>query len=52
MKRNFRLIERGATMGELLDSEALNHALSTETADHKEAAQAFVEKRAPAFTGS
>lgn len=52
MKRNFRLIERGATMGELLDSEALNHALSTETADHKEAAKAFVEKRAPAFTGA
>lgn len=52
MKRNFRLIERGATMGELLDAEALNHALSTETTDHKEAAQAFVEKRAPAFTGA
>ncbi|MGR3321194.1 MAG: enoyl-CoA hydratase-related protein [Pseudooceanicola sp.] len=52
MKRNFRLIERGATMGELLDSEAMNHALSTFTDDHKEAAQAFVEKRAPKFTGS
>ncbi|MDF1856138.1 enoyl-CoA hydratase-related protein [Pseudooceanicola sp.] len=52
MKRNFRLIERGATMGELLDSEAINHALSSQTADHKEAAAAFVAKRAPNFTGS
>ncbi len=51
MKRNFRLIERGATMGELLDSEALNHALSSVTDDHKEAAKAFVEKRAPNFIG-
>ena len=52
MKRNFRLIERGATMGELLDSEALNHSLSTLTDDHKEAAKAFVEKRAPKFVGN
>ena len=33
------------------DTEALNHSRSAQTADHKEAARAFVEKRAPAFTG-
>ncbi|OWU84570.1 enoyl-CoA hydratase [Oceanicola sp. 22II-s10i] len=52
MKRNFRLIESGATLGELLDSEAINLSLSRQTADHKDAAKAFVEKRKPNFTGT
>ena len=34
-----------------LDAEAANMVLAMTTADHKEAAAAFVEKRAPNFTG-
>ena len=33
------------------DAEAMNHSRSGETADHKEAAKAFVEKRKPVFQG-
>ncbi|MFC0240376.1 enoyl-CoA hydratase [Rhodopseudomonas telluris] len=33
------------------DAEALHHSRCAETADHKEAAAAFVEKRAPSFQG-
>src|SRR3954452_22798774 len=33
------------------DGEAIHHTRSGETADHKEAAMAFVEKRKPAFVG-
>jgi len=29
----------------------MNHSRSAETADHKEAASAFVQKRKPAFVG-
>jgi 2-(1,2-epoxy-1,2-dihydrophenyl)acetyl-CoA isomerase len=32
--------------------EALNMSLSGQTNDHREAAKAFVEKRAPTFTGN
>jgi hypothetical protein len=32
--------------------EALNMRLSGSTNDHREAAQAFVEKRSPTFTGT
>lgn len=35
----------------LLDQEALNMSLSGTTNDHREAAQAFVEKRQPSFKG-
>ncbi len=35
----------------LLDQEALNMRLSGTTRDHREAAQAFVEKRRPMFSG-
>jgi 2-(1,2-epoxy-1,2-dihydrophenyl)acetyl-CoA isomerase len=38
-------------LGTLLDQEALNMRLSASTNDHREAAQAFVEKRKPTFTG-
>ena len=33
------------------DAEALHHSRCGETADHKEAASAFVEKRQPTFKG-
>ena len=33
------------------DGEAIHHSRAGETADHKEAAKAFVEKRKPAFQG-
>lgn len=33
------------------DGEAIHHSRAGETADHKEAAKAFVEKRKPAFLG-
>jgi 2-(1,2-epoxy-1,2-dihydrophenyl)acetyl-CoA isomerase len=34
-----------------LDGEAIHHSRAGETADHKEAAKAFVEKRKPVFQG-
>jgi 2-(1,2-epoxy-1,2-dihydrophenyl)acetyl-CoA isomerase len=51
MKEN---LNRSATadLGALLDQEALNMRLSATTNDHREAAQAFVEKRKPTFTGN
>jgi 2-(1,2-epoxy-1,2-dihydrophenyl)acetyl-CoA isomerase len=33
------------------DAEAIHHTRCGDTADHKEAAKAFVEKRKPAFQG-
>jgi 2-(1,2-epoxy-1,2-dihydrophenyl)acetyl-CoA isomerase len=33
------------------DGESIHHSRSAETADHKEAASAFVQKRKPAFVG-
>ena len=38
-------------LGECLDMEAAHHNHTGQTEDHKEAAQAFVEKRAPKFHG-
>ena len=51
MKEN---LNRGATSDLLtaLDMEALNMRLSGMTNDHREAAKAFVEKRAPTFNGT
>ncbi|MEI7567864.1 MAG: enoyl-CoA hydratase [Alcaligenaceae bacterium] len=37
------------TLSQTLDQEAFNHVTSTLSADHKEAAQAFIEKRPPNF---
>jgi 2-(1,2-epoxy-1,2-dihydrophenyl)acetyl-CoA isomerase len=50
MKKNFNAAESG-TLAELLDLEARGQVETGQTADHKEAARAFVEKRAPVFVG-
>lgn len=50
MKQNFNAAENG-TLATLLDMEAEHQIRTGQTADHKEAARAFVEKRAPVFTG-
>ena len=50
IKQNMNLAER-AGLAELMDAEALRHTRCTQTEDHREAAAAFVEKRAPVFRG-
>lgn len=50
MKRNFNAAENG-TLAECLNLEAWHHTRTGETEDHKEAAKAFVDKRAPVFKG-
>jgi 2-(1,2-epoxy-1,2-dihydrophenyl)acetyl-CoA isomerase len=50
MKQNLNLAEH-AGLGECLDSEAWRQIVCMTTADHREAATAFVEKRPPRFTG-
>jgi 2-(1,2-epoxy-1,2-dihydrophenyl)acetyl-CoA isomerase len=50
MKQNLNAAESG-TLAELLDLEARRQIETGQTEDHKEAARAFVEKRAPVFVG-
>ena len=50
MKQNMNFIESG-TLADLLDMEAANQVQTGRTEDHREAARAFVEKRAPVFVG-
>jgi 2-(1,2-epoxy-1,2-dihydrophenyl)acetyl-CoA isomerase len=50
MKENLNRAVHG-DLGEALDLEVTHHIHSALTADHREAAQAFVEKREPRFTG-
>ena len=50
MKRNLNVAQRGS-LAEVLDSEAVHMVRTFETDDHKGAARAFVDKRAPSFTG-
>jgi 2-(1,2-epoxy-1,2-dihydrophenyl)acetyl-CoA isomerase len=51
MKRNLNAVAEGISLAALLDLEAARMVRSTQTADHREAATAFVEKRAPRFAG-
>jgi 2-(1,2-epoxy-1,2-dihydrophenyl)acetyl-CoA isomerase len=50
MKRNLNCAESSG-LAELLDLEAAHQVQTGRTEDHREAAKAFVEKRAPIFTG-
>ena len=50
VKKNMKVAEEGS-LAEALDSEAARMIRTGETEDHKEAARAFVEKRAPVFKG-
>jgi len=51
MKRNLNLGLR-ASLADVLDTEAIHMIRTFETDDHKSAAAAFVEKRAPQFKGA
>ena len=51
MKRNLNAAESGP-LSEVLDLEALGHTRTGMTDDHREAAQAFVDKREPVFRGT
>lgn len=51
MKRNLNKALH-APLGEMLDAECWRHVRCTETADHREATAAYVEKRAPRFSGA
>ena len=50
MKRNLNTGLRGS-LADVLDAEAIHMVRTFETSDHKGAAAAFVEKRAPKFDG-
>ncbi|HIE95314.1 MAG TPA: enoyl-CoA hydratase [Acidobacteria bacterium] len=50
MKKNLNAAQRGS-LSEVMDLEALHMIRTFMTDDHKGAAEAFVEKRAPTFTG-
>ncbi len=50
IKQNINMAETGP-LETCFDAEAMNHVRSSTTADHREAAAAFVEKRTPQFRG-
>jgi len=50
IKRNINNAET-CSLEACFDAEAIHHSRCSETADHKEAAKAFVEKRKPVFQG-
>ena len=50
IKRNINNAET-MSLEACFDAEAIHHSRAGETADHKEAAKAFVEKRKPVFHG-
>jgi 2-(1,2-epoxy-1,2-dihydrophenyl)acetyl-CoA isomerase len=49
IKQNLLAAETG-TLAEMIELEALNHAKTGETAEHREAVAAFRERRPPRFT--
>ncbi|TNB47768.1 enoyl-CoA hydratase [Martelella lutilitoris] len=49
MKENIAKAEAGSTLAECLDLEARNHIHCAASANHREAAAAFTEKRKPVF---
>jgi 2-(1,2-epoxy-1,2-dihydrophenyl)acetyl-CoA isomerase len=51
IKQNLALASGGGSLAQCFDEEARNHVACTATADHKEAAAAFVQKRKPVFAG-
>lgn len=51
MKRNLNASSAGASIDEVFELEAWNMTRTGMTEDHREAAQAFVEKRLPVFKG-
>ena len=51
MKENFNRAAMGGDVLECLDLEATHHVHTGLTEDHREAAKALVEKRAPVFNG-
>jgi len=51
MKENFNRAAMGADVLDCLDLEATHHVHTGLTEDHRDAARAFVEKRAPVFRG-
>lgn len=51
IKHNINMAET-ASLEACFDNEAINHVRSGGTADHREAAAAFVEKRQPVFRGA
>ena len=50
IKRNINNAEH-LSLEACFDGEAIHHSRAGETADHNEAAKAFIEKRKPAFQG-
>jgi 2-(1,2-epoxy-1,2-dihydrophenyl)acetyl-CoA isomerase len=50
MKKNLNAALKGS-LSDVLDGEAIHMIRTFETDDHKNAAQAFLEKRAPEFSG-
>jgi 2-(1,2-epoxy-1,2-dihydrophenyl)acetyl-CoA isomerase len=50
MKKNLNAALKGS-LSDVLDDEAIHMIRTFETDDHKNAAQAFLEKRAPVFSG-
>ena len=51
MKENLNRALAGGDIDDCLDLEATHHIHCGQTEDHREAAQAFVEKREPVFRG-
>jgi 2-(1,2-epoxy-1,2-dihydrophenyl)acetyl-CoA isomerase len=51
MKQNLNFAAAGASLTQVMDGEALRHTRCATTDDHREAAAAFVAKRAPVFAG-